>query len=274
MSGAKIEDIKKLRTLTGAGMMDCKKALEEAGGDMAKAQELIRERGKAIANKRSDRTASEGVALAATADGLAGIIILNCETDFVAKNADFVALTEKLLKAGMDAKVQDLEALKALKIDGTTAEELVSQQSGITGEKMELSAWALLSGEGVACYNHPGNRLAAAVAFSKPLPNPELGFDIAMQVAGMNPVAIDENGVPKEIRDKEFEIGREQARLEGKPEQILDKIAEGRLNKFFKENTLLAQEFVKEGKISVEQYMAKFDKELRVIDFKRFSLGD
>lgn len=276
MAGASLADIKRLRELTGAGMMDCKKAIEEANGDMDKAIELIRERGKAIANKRADREASEGVVLAEKCDkcGRVAMLVLNCETDFVAKNADFIGLAKKILDAAVRVGIKDLEGLKQMKLEGHTAEEEVTNFSGVTGEKMELSFFAVVEAPSVAFYIHPGNKLAAIVGFSKELPNDTLGFEIAMQIAGMNPVAVDADSVPKEIRDREFEVGREQARNEGKPEQLLDKIAEGRLQKFYKENTLMAQEFVQEGKISVAQYIAKFDKDLKVTSFARYGLND
>lgn len=276
MAGASLEEIKRLRELTGAGMMDCKKAIEEANGNMDKAIELIRERGKAIANKRADREATEGVVLAARCDKCSRVamLVLNCETDFVAKNADFIGLANKILNAAVQADVKDLEGLKKMPIEGHTAEEEVTNFSGVTGEKMSLSFFDVIEAQSVAFYIHPGNRLASIVGFSKALPNDTLGFEIAMQIAGMNPVAVDAESVPKEIRDREFEVGREQARLEGKPDQLLDKIAEGRLQKFYKENTLMAQEFVQEGKVSVAQYMAKFDKDLKVVRFARYGLND
>jgi len=277
MAEVKIADIKKLREMTGAGMMDCKNALEEANLDFDRAVELIRERGKAIANKRADREASEGVVLAATSKcGCAGAIVaLNCETDFVAKNADFIGLAQKILNAALEAGTKDLEVLKELVIEGRKVSELVTERSGITGEKMQLSYFARVDAPLVASYIHPGNKLATVVGVNKKDANPELVREIAIQVAGMNPVAIDANSLPEEIRKREFEIGKEQARLEGKPEQILEKIAEGRLQKFIKENVLMQQEFfVKDTKDSVEQYLAKVDKELKVVAMQRYTLVD
>lgn len=276
MAGASLEEIKRLRTLTGAGMMDCKKAIEEANGDMDKAIELIRERGKAIANKRSDRVASEGVVLAEKCDkcNRVAMLVLNCETDFVAKNADFVNLARRILGEALQQGVKNLDELNSMPIEGRSAAELVTDFSGVTGEKMGLGFFDMIEAASVAYYIHPGNRLASIIGFTKSLPNDTLGNEIAMQVAGMNPVAVDADSVPKEIRDQEFEVGREQARNEGKPDQLLDKIAEGRLQKFYKENTLMAQEFVQEGKISVAQYIAKFDKDLKVTRFGRYGLND
>ncbi|PIE83783.1 MAG: elongation factor Ts [Bacteroidia bacterium] len=276
MADVTMADIQKLRKLTGAGMMDCKKALVEAEGNFDKAVELIRERGKAIAAKRADREATEGVVLAAkNAEGnRVGMLSLSCETDFVAKNADFVALAQKVLDAAVKEGVKELDALKAMPLEGKTADTLVQEFSGVTGEKMELAYYAVVESPSVTFYIHPGNKLASIVGGSKAGADEAVLKDVAMQIAGMNPVAVDADSVPEEVKKKEFEIGREQARNEGKPEKMLDKIAEGRLNKFLKENTLMAQEFVKEGKITVEQYLAQKDKELKIQAFARFSLQD
>lgn len=275
MSEIKTADIAKLRKLTGAGMMDCKKALEESNGDIEKAIELIRERGKAIANKRADREAGEGAALAAiTADGKKGaIVVLNCETDFVAKNQDFVGLTTNILNAALANQPADIESLKAIKIDGRPIGDLVMDQSGITGEKFELSYYEKLEGEKVVAYIHPGNKLATIVAFNKGGFDDQVGKDVAMQVAAMSPVALDVDDVPEKIRQQEFEIGREQARLEGKPENMLDKIAQGKLQKFYKESTLMNQDFIKDGKMSVKDYLKSIASDLKVIGFKRVSLN-
>ena len=276
MTGANLDVIKRLRELTGAGMMDCKKAIEEAKGEVEKAIELIRERGKAIANKRADREAHEGVVLAAQCSkcNRAAMLVLNCETDFVAKNSDFVRLAQRILDEAIKQGVRDLDGLKQMKLGEHTAEEEVTNFSGVTGEKMGLSYFEVIEAPSVAAYVHNGNMLASIVGFSKALPNDKLGVEIAIQIAGMNPVAVDADGVPKEIRDREFEIGREQAKNEGKPEQLLDKIAEGRLQKYYKENTLMSQEFMLEGKVSVAQYMARFDKDLKVPRFARYGLKD
>lgn len=275
MSEIKTADIAKLRKLTGAGMMDCKKALEESNGDIEKAIELIRERGKAIANKRADREAGEGAALAAiSADGKKGaIVVLNCETDFVAKNQDFVGLTTNILNAALANQPADIESLKAIKIDGRPIGDLVLDQSGITGEKFELSYYEKLEGEKVVAYIHPGNKLATIVAFNKGGFDDQVGKDVAMQVAAMSPVAVDVDDVPEKIRQQEFEIGREQARLEGKPENMLDKIAQGKLQKFYKESTLMNQDFIKDGKMSVKDYLKTIASDLKVIGFKRVSLN-
>lgn len=275
MSEVKTADIAKLRKLTGAGMMDCKKALQESNGDLDKAIELIRERGKAIANKRADREASEGAALAATtADKKVGaVVVLNCETDFVAKNEDFVGLTNKILNVALENKPADLEALKALTIDGRPIADLIMDQSGVTGEKLELSYYDMLEGGEVVPYIHPGNKLATIVAFNKGGFDEQVGKDIAMQVAAMNPVAVDKDDVPEKVRQQEFEIGREQARLEGKPENMLDKIAQGKLQKFYKESTLLNQDFIKDNKTNIAGYLKGVDADLKVLGFKRISLN-
>ncbi len=248
-------DISKLRTMTGAGMMDCKNALTEANGDFEKAVEIIRKKGQAIAAKRSDREASEGCVLAAAENGFAAVLALKCETDFVAKNADFIALTQSILDVAMAQKPESLDALKALEIDGRSIAELVVDRSGITGEKMELDYYEFVKGETVVSYIHPGNMLATIVAFAEADVDYQVARDIAMQAAAMNPVALDRSQVPQKTIDTELEIGREKAREEGKPENMLDRIAEGRLNKFFQESTLLEQAFIKDSKMSVANYL-------------------
>ena len=249
-----MEEIKKLRTMTGAGMMDCKNALAESNGDMEKAIELIRKRGQAIAAKRSDREASEGCVLADVKDGFAAIVAVKCETDFVAKNADFVALTKNILDAALAQKVASKDALLAMNIEGRTVADLITERSGVTGEKMELGYYECLNGASCVEYIHPGNKLATIVSFSEAGVERQVARDVAMQVAAMNPVALNRDEVPADIKAKELEIGREKAREEGKPEQILDRIAEGRLNKFFQENTLIEQEFIKDNKQTVGAY--------------------
>lgn len=268
-------DVAKLRKACGAGMMDCKNALVESNGDFEKAIELIRERGKAIANKRADREASEGVVLAkSSASGSHGaMVVLNCETDFVAKNNDFIALAQSILDVAVEKNPANLDALKALEIKGRKIGDLVMDQSGVTGEKFELSFYDKVEALKVVPYIHPGNKLATLVGLNKTDVDNQVGKDVAMQVAAMNPVAVDKDFVSEEIRKKEFEIGREQARLEGKPENMLDKIAEGKLQKFYKESTLLNQDFVKDGKMTVRQYLQQVNKELTVTTFKRVSLN-
>lgn len=268
-------DVAKLRKMTGAGMMDCKKALADAEGDFQKAVEFIRERGKAIANKRTDREAKEGVVLSKVSDcGKYGaMIVLNCETDFVAKNEAFVAFASSILDLAVKNRPENLEALKALTLDGMAVEEKVTQQSGVIGEKIELSFFDCVLGEQSIAYIHPGNRLATLASFTVAGVDMQVYKDVAMQIAAMDPVAIDKGDVPQHIRDEEFKIGREQARLEGKPEQMLDKIAEGRLNKFYQEKTLLNQEFIKDNKVNVAQYLKSTNKDLTVTAIKRYTLN-
>lgn len=264
-------DISKLRTMTGAGMMDCKNALTEANGDFDKAIQLIRERGQAIAAKRSDRDASEGCVLAAVNGGFAAIVALKCETDFVAKNSDFVALTQSILDVAMAQKPANIEALVALTIDGRVISELIAERSGITGEKMELGFYETVTGESAVAYIHPGNMLATIVAFAEAEVEEQVGKDVAMQAAAMNPVSLDRSSVPADMVEKELEIGREKARQEGKPEIMLDKIAEGRLNKFYQESTLLEQAFIKDNKQTVAQYLVA--NKASVTAFKRVTLN-
>ncbi|MFO7828604.1 MAG: translation elongation factor Ts [Bacteroidales bacterium] len=267
-------DVNKLRKSTGAGMMDCKKALVEADGDFDKATKIIRERGQAIANKRSDRETSEGVVLAKTNDDKTkGVIIsLNCETDFVAKNNDFVALAENILDKAITNFPQDLDALKNIELNGKTIAENVVEQTGIIGEKLELSFFEKLEAEQISAYIHSDKKLATLVGLNKAGIDEQVGRDVAMQVAAMNPVAVDEKQVPQEVIDQEIEIGKKQALAEGKPENLVDKIAQGKLGKFYKENTLINQAFIKENKMSVKQYLQQTDKDLTVTGFKRFSI--
>jgi len=267
-------DISKLRKMTGAGMMDCKHALEESNGNFEQAIEIIRKRGQLVASKRADKEASEGVVIAKTTDNArnGAIIVLNCETDFVAKNETFIKFAQSILQVAVDKRPADLEALKGLPLNGRSIGELVTEQVGIIGEKLSLSYYAGIEAPQVVAYIHPGNRLATLVGLNKPM-NIQVGKDVAMQVAAMSPVAIDKADVPATIIEKEKEIGREQARNEGKPENMLDRIAEGKLNKFFKESTLLNQEFTKDNTKSVRQYLQGFDKELTVTGFARYTLN-
>jgi elongation factor Ts len=275
MSNINAADVAKLRRMTGAGMMDCKKALEESAGDFEKAQEIIRKRGQAIANKRADREASEGVVLAkTTADGKTGMMIaLNCETDFVAKNADFVALGNSILDHALKANPTDLEALKNSVLGGMKVADLVTEKSGITGEKFELTYFDRIEAPKVQAYIHAGNKLATMVGFTKPGVDVQVYKDVAMQVAAMNPVSVDKDDVSPKILAQELDIAREQARKEGKPEEMLEKIAQGKLNKFFKESTLMNQEFVKDNKMTIRQYLESADKSLKAVSFVRYSLN-
>lgn len=264
-------DISKLRTMTGAGMMDCKNALTEADGDFEKAIEIIRKKGQAVAAKRSDREASEGCVLAASKDGYAAVLALKCETDFVAKNADFIALTQSILDVAMAQKPATLQDLQALNIDGRSIAELVIDRSGVTGEKMELDFFEFVQGGTTTSYIHPGNKLATIVAFNEAGVDAQVARDVAMQAAAMNPVSLDRTSVPEKIIAQELEIGRDKARQEGKPENMLDKIAQGRLNKFFQDSTLLEQSFIKDNKLTVADYLK--NNKATAVAFKRVTLN-
>ena len=268
-------DVAKLRRVTLAGMMDCKKALEEADGDFNKAIEIIRKKGQAVANKRADREATEGVVLSkVTSDDKHGVIIvLNSETDFVAKNSDFINLAYRILDIALAKNADNLETLKALPMEDSTVDRKVIEFMGIIGEKLELSYFDKIEAAYVQAYIHPGNKLATLVGFTKAGHSLQVYKDVAMQVAAMNPVAIDKDDVPPAIIAQEIEIGKEQARRDGKPENMLEKIAQGKLGKFFKESTLLNQEFIKDNKQTIGQYLKSVDKELSVTGFRRFTLN-
>ena len=267
-------DVVKLRKATGAGMMDCKNALTDAEGNFDRAVEIIREKGKLVASKRADRESSEGVVLAkVSADQSFGAIIsLNCETDFVAKNNNFIALTNQIIEEALANKSKSLEDVKALVLDGRTIGEQVMEQTGIIGEKIELPFYESIAATFVVPYIHPGNKLATLVGFNKVV-DLQVGKDVAMQIAAMSPVAIDNNDVAPEIVEQELKIAKEKFRLEGKPENMLDKIAQGALNKFFKDSTLLNQDFVKDNKMTIRQYLGSVDKDLKVTEIKRFTLN-
>jgi elongation factor Ts len=267
-------DVNKLRKATGAGMMDCKKALQEADGNFEKAVEIIRKKGQAVANKRADREASEGVVLAKVGSGatLGAMIVLNCETDFVAKNQDFIAFAGKILDKALESNSESLEDLKQVQVDGKAIADMVVEQIGIIGEKIDLAYYEKIDAAQVVSYIHPGNKLATLVGFNKKTTE-QVAKDVAMQVAAMAPIAVDKDDVPTDVVEKEREIGRDQALREGKPENIVDKIAEGKLAKFFKESTLLNQEFTKDSKKSIRQYLQENDKELTVTGFLRYTLN-
>ena len=324
-----MEDIKKLRTMTGAGLADVKKALTDAEGDFNKAMEVIREKGQAIAAKRSDRETSNGCVLVKAVDGFAAIVALKCETDFVANGADYIKLTQDILDAAVAAKAKSLDEVKALTIaDGTNVQDAVVARSGITGEKMELDGYNFIEGDNVEVYDHMGKHtLCTMVQTNKEAK--EQGHAIAMQVAAMKPVALNQESVPQAIIDEEIRVAVEKTKQEqvqkaveaalkkaginpahvdsedhmesnmGKgwitaedvakakeiiatvsaekaanlPEQMIQNIAKGRLNKFFKESCLLNQEFIQDSKLSVSDYLKAADKELTVVDFKRFTLA-
>ncbi|MEI8224542.1 MAG: translation elongation factor Ts [Bacteroidota bacterium] len=275
MAAISAADVAKLRRVTLAGMMDCKKALEESEGNFEKAIEIIRKKGQAVANKRADKEASEGVVLSGVSSNekIGAIIVLNSETDFVAKNADFLFLANKILNVALAKNPSNLEELKSLPMDGGKVGDKVIEYIGIIGEKLDLSYFEKIEATHVQAYIHPGNRLATLVGFTKSGVDAQVYKDIAMQIAAMNPVAIDKDFVPESVIAQEIEIGKEQARRDGKPEEMLEKIAQGKLNKFFKESTLLNQDFVKNNKMTIKQYLQSVNKDLTITEFKRFTLN-
>jgi elongation factor Ts len=276
MTKVSASDIAKLREITGAGMMDCKKALEESNGDQEAAQDWLRKKGIAKAAKREDREAKEGVVVAITNPNQtrAVVLALNCETDFVARNDNFIALTNKIANIALENFPETLEALLALPFEGAASiGEKVSEQTGLVGEKLEISRFEPLTGAQILTYNHSNNKRSVAVALSKRENEFEqAGRDVAMQIAAMNPVSVSKDDVDPKIIEKEIEIGKELARNEGKAEDMLEKIALGRLNKFFAENTLLSQKFVKNNDQTVDQYLRSLDKELTVTGFRHVAL--
>ena len=324
-----IADIQKLRKMSGAGLADCKQALEEAESDFDKAMELIRKRGQAIAAKRSDRDASEGCVLVKVDGNFGAMIALKCETDFVASNADFVKLAQDIIDAAVAARCKTIEEVKALPLGESNVAEAVAVRSGVTGEKMELDGYMTLEAPALASYNHQSkNFLCTLVAFNKEMADPAVGHEVAMQVAAMNPVAVDEASVPQEVKDREMTVAIDKTKLEQcqkaveaalkkagynlytaeneehiaegiakgyiteeqaddirriktevfeqkaatLPAQMVENIAKGRMNKFYKENCLLNQEYIQDSKITVAEFLQKADKELTATAFKRFSL--
>ena len=325
--GVGLEDIKKLRTLTGAGLGDCKKALAETNGNIEEAIEIIRKKGQAVAAKRSDRETSEGAVLVKSENGFSAIIALKCETDFVANNADFVKLAQDILDLAVANKCKSLEEVQALTLGERTVAEAVTDRSGITGEKMELDGYNVLEGDNIYTYDHMGRHmLCTMVQTNKPAE--EQAHNVAMQVAAMNPVALDEASVPQNVKDEELKVAIEKTKEEqvkkaveaalkkagfnlyiaeseehieegimkgnitaeqadqirelkkttaeqkaaNLPEAMIQNIANGRMNKFYKESCLLNQEYIQDSKLSVAQYLQSADKELTVVDFKRFTL--
>lgn len=270
-------DVNKLRQQTGAGMMDCKNALVEANGDFEAAVDILRKKGQKIAAKRGGNEASEGFVLAqVTSDNKTGIVFaLNCETDFVAKNDGYKTLVESLMKVAIENQPASAEDLLTLSFDGKlSVADKITEQIGVIGEKLEVTGYGLLKGDAVVAYNHPGNQLATLVALNKDGGSvAEAGRQVAMQVAAMNPIALNKEGVDARTIEREIEVGKELAIQEGKPADMADKIAQGRLTKFFKENTLLSQEFIRDNKLTVEQFLDGEIKGLTVTGFKRTSLS-
>ena len=269
------QQVNELRKITGAGMMDCKKALVESDGDIENAIDILRKKGQKVAAKRADRSADEGVVLSKVSDdkAFAAAVMINCETDFVAKNTDFITFTQSVLDLAVKNKIKNADELKAADLNGHTVEESITNQTGVIGEKIELGMYEVVDAASSYAYIHPGNRIATIAGFNKAGDFDAEGKDIVMQIAAMSPVSLSKDDVPSDIIEREIEIGKDQARQEGKPEEMIEKIAMGKLNKFFKENTLLNQAFIKDGKKNVSQYLQEKDKDLTVVDFKRVALG-
>ncbi|NHA06546.1 elongation factor Ts [Mucilaginibacter sp. HC2] len=273
-------DVNKLRQQTGAGMMDCKKALTETNGDFEAAIDFLRKKGAKVAASRQDRESNEGVVISRTsADGKTGVIIeLNCETDFVAKNAEFIAFANEIANKAVEAQPKTIEELYALSIDvdatTTTIGEAVIDKTGKIGEKIGVSKLEVITGEKIIAYVHGNFRLGVLVALSaNPAGADEAGKDVAMQIAAMNPIAVDKDGVDSSVIERELEIAKDVIRAEGKPEEMVEKIAAGKLNKFYKDSTLLNQEFVKDSSKNVSQFLDSVSKGLTVTAFKRVALG-
>jgi elongation factor Ts len=266
-------DINKLRQQTGAGMMDCRKALVESNGDFEAAIDYLRKKGQKVAALRGDREAKEGVVIAkTTADNKTGFIInVSCETDFVSKNAEYIAFAQSIMDAVIANNVNSVEELNAVKIGNETIADKLNEQIAKIGEKISVSRFERVEAPYVAAYIHGSYRMGVLVGFNKS--NEEAGKDVAMQIAAMNPIAIDQSSVPAETIERERAIAIEQIKAEGKPAEMAEKIAVGKVNKFFKESTLLAQAFVKDGNKSVEDYLKGLDADLKVIAFKRVALG-
>jgi elongation factor Ts len=270
-------DVNKLRQLTGAGMMDCKKALTEANGDFEEAVVILRKKGQKVSASRADREANEGVIIALTSgDATFGLIAeVTCETDFVAKNEDFGSFAHEIATIAMNKNISDKEALLQEHIGGITIAEKLIEYTGKIGEKISLHRLVTVAGEGVVSYVHSNSKLGVLVALNQAV-NAEVeaaGKDVAMQIAAMNPVAVDKGDVDPSVIEREIEIGKDQARQEGKPEAIVDKIAMGKLNKFYQDNTLLNQAFVKDNGVNIAQMLDKVAKGLTVKAFARVAIG-
>jgi len=271
------QDVNKLRKMTGAGMMDCKKALTESEGDFEKAIDILRKKGQKVSASRADREASEGSVFVKTNDDRteAVLIALNCETDFVAKNEGYQNLGKEILEAAFVNKPANIEELLAISLGEFTVAEKITDMVGKIGEKLEISSYVHLTAEQVVAYIHAGSKLGVLVGLSNinGTDQTQAGRDVAMQIAAMNPLALSKDDVAQDVIDRELEIGREQVKAEGKPEHMLDKIAQGKLNKFFAENTLLSQKFVKDNSVTIEKYLDGVSKGLTVSKFKRVSIG-
>lgn len=277
MANITAADVNKLRQMTGSGMMDCKKALVETDGDFEKAIDYLRKKGQKIASSRGDRAANDGIVISkVTADSKKAIVVMvSCETDFVAKSEDFVKFANEVADFAIIQTPDNVEELRNSNLNGRTVLENLTDLMGKTGEKMEIPSYEVIEAAKTFSYIHPGSRLATIVGFNKDnAPNlDQVGREIAMQIAAMNPVAVDKDDVDQDTINKEIEIGKEVARQEGKPEEMLEKIAMGKLGKFFRERTLLNQEFVRDTRKSVGQYLNEIDRDLKVTAFKRLMLG-
>ncbi|MFD2037185.1 translation elongation factor Ts [Belliella marina] len=271
------QEVNKLRQMTGAGMMDCKKALTEAEGDFEKAIDILRKKGQKVSASRADRETKEGTIVThVTADGTTGTLLsLTCETDFVAKNEEFSAFANTLLDLATKNNATTVEQILALPYENITTAEKIIEMTGKIGEKIEISHFEIVTGEAVVPYIHSNGKLGVLVALTNTsgADVEEAGKDVAMQIAAMNPVAVDKDGVDATTVEREIEVGKDQARQEGKPEEMLEKIALGKLNKFYKENTLLSQQFVKDSSKTIAQYLDSVSKGMTVAAFKRISIG-
>ncbi|HAI80503.1 MAG TPA: elongation factor Ts [Chryseobacterium sp.] len=266
-------DVAKLRNITGAGMMDCKKALVEAEGDFDKAIEILRKKGQKVAANRADRESTEGAVIAkVNADNTAGVIIaLNCETDFVAKNDDFVKLAHELAELALG---KTKEEFLASDFQGTTVAEKLIEQTGVIGEKIEIGSFETIEGPFLGAYIHAGNKIAAITSLSADVDGAsEAAKAVSMQVAAMNPIALDETMVSQEVIDRELDIEREILTKEGKPANIIDNILKGKMQKFYKDNTLVHQAFIKDSGVSVADYVKSVNGDLKVVGFVRVSLA-
>ncbi|MFL2639093.1 MAG: translation elongation factor Ts [Flavobacteriaceae bacterium] len=273
MSKITASEVNKLRKMSGAGIMDCKNALVESNGDFDTAIEFLRKKGQKVAAKRADRESSEGAVIAKVnpTKTIGVIISLNCETDFVAKNESFIELANKIGEQALN--YNSLEDLLESKFDSITVKEKLIEQTGVIGEKLVVGNFEKLSASYVGKYIHAGNKIATLSGFSSQIEGiEEVAKNVAMQAAAMNPIALDESGVEKQTVEKEIEIAKDQLRQEGKPENMLDNIAKGKLRRFFKDNTLINQDFIKDSKQSVKQYIQSVDSNLKISGFKRVSL--
>lgn len=269
-------EVNSLRKHTGAGMMDCKNALVECEGDFDKAVDYLRKKGQKVAAKRADRDSTEGVVIAKSNkdQSYGAVVMVNCETDFVAINQDFINYVESIIDLAIAKQAKNIDELKELDLNGRTVIETIIDKTGVIGEKIELGQFEVTEANKVYVYNHQGNRLATILGLNKADEAlDQLGKELAMQVAAMSPIAVDENGIDPKVLAKEKQIGMDQAREEGKPEAILEKIATGKMNKYIKENTLLNQAFVRDNKKSVKQYLSETDKDLTVTGFSRIMLA-